>query len=380
MSRPETATWTPRYALTPAIARDLMAIEAARTVVERTPLPPAVEAALRQRVRVRATHYSTRIEGNRLTLAEAEQVVTGRRVRFHGRERDRSEVQHYWVALLRVEEWATAKAPLREGLIQRLHALVERGARAKPTPYRQAQNAIRDSASNALVYLPPEAKDVPALMAGLVGWMNQAERQDLPAPVLAGLAHYQLVTIHPFFDGNGRTARLLATLLLHRGGYGLNGFYSLEEHHASDLSGYYQALTTHPHHNYYLGREQADLTSWLTYFVRALAAVFRAAQGEALRLAAAGVETEPVALQQLDRRARQAFALFATQERITSTDIAQVLGLSLRTARLLLQEWVSAGWLTVLDSANRSRAYGLSADYRQYLGRLSAIAADMEVP
>jgi len=284
-----TDSWIPRYTLTPAIARDLMAIEAARTVVARTPLSPAVEAAVRQRARVRATHYSTRIEGNRLTLAEAEQVVGDRRVRFHGRERDRTEVQHYWTALLRVEEWAAARAPVREGLIRRLHALVEKGSRAKPTPYRQAQNAIRDSASGALVYLPPEAKDVSLLMDGLVQWMNEAELAGLPVPLLAGLAHYQLVTIHPFFDGNGRTARLLATLLLHRGGYGLNGFFSLEEHHAQDLPGYYQALATHPEHNYYMGREQADLTAWVVYFVRAVATVFGEAQEEALRLATEGV-------------------------------------------------------------------------------------------
>jgi len=375
-----TESWVPRYTLTAAIARDLMAIEAARTVVARTPLPPAVEAAVRQRARVRATHYSTRIEGNRLTLAEAEQVVGDRRVRFHGRERDRTEVQHYWTALLRVEEWAAGRAPLREGLIRRLHALVEKGSRAKPTPYRQAQNAVRDSASGALVYLPPEAKDVPLLMDGLVRWMSEAEQAGLPVPLLAGLAHYQLVTIHPFFDGNGRTARLLATLLLHRGGYGLNGFFSLEEHHAQNLPGYYQALATHPEHNYYMGREQADLTAWVVYFVRAVATVFGEAQEEALRLATEGVEMEPAALRQLDRRARQVFALFAQQERITSADVAQTLGLSVRTARLLLQEWVGGGWLMMLNTSNRAREYGLSADYRQYLGRLSARPEATDVP
>lgn len=68
--------WLPRYTLTPAIARALMDIEAARAVVEQTPLPPAAEAQLRHRARIRSTHYSTSIEGNRLTLAEAEQVTT----------------------------------------------------------------------------------------------------------------------------------------------------------------------------------------------------------------------------------------------------------------------------------------------------------------
>lgn len=365
--------WTPRYMLSTAIARGLMAIEAARAVVAHTPLPLAVESVLRQRARVRSVHYSTRIEGNRLTLAEAEQVIVSRKVRFHGRERDRREVQNYWNALLRVEEWAAKKTPLSETLIRRLHALVEKGARAKPTPYREEQNAIRDAGSGALVYLPPEARDVSALMAAMVQWAHVAEKEGLPAPLIAGLTHYQFVTIHPFYDGNGRTARLLATFLLYRGGYGLNGFFSLEEHHARDLPEYYGALVTHPHHNDYEGREHADLTPWLEYFVTALAEVFAAAQQEALRLAREGVPAEPEALRRLDRRARTVLALFSGAERITSADVAQALGLSERMARVLLRGWVSEGWLKVTSASNRARGYELSAIYRQYIGSLSAM-------
>ena len=283
ISRP---TWQPRYTMAPAIVRSLLDIEAARAVVDHTPFPPAVAEELRRRARIRSTHYSTRIEGNRLTLAEAEEVLSGRRTRFHGRERDVSEVRNYWNALLRVEEWAARGAPLTEEMIQRLHALVERGPRSRPTPYRDGQNVIRDSETGAIVYLPPESRDVPDLMAGLVSWVEQ-ERKVLPVPLLAGLAHYQFVTIHPYFDGNGRTARLLATFLLHRGGYGLNGFFSLEEYHARDLAAYYGSLVTHPHHNYYEGRAGADLTPWLEYFVQILAAVIGAALKEAFEAAGA---------------------------------------------------------------------------------------------
>ena len=255
--------WQPRYTLTPVIAGSLMEVEAARAVVEHTPLPPTVEAELRHRARVRSTHYSTRIEGNRLTLVEAEQVIEGKATELRGRERDVAEVRNYWNALLRVEEWAAKKAPLTEDLIRRLHALVVKGTRARPTPYRDGQNVIRDSASGAVIYLPPEAKDVPSLMAALVGWVQRAEKEGLPAPLIAALVHYQFVTIHPYYDGNGRTARLLATFILHRGGYGLHGFFSLEEHHARDLAAYYNWLAVHPHHNYYEGRADADLTPWM---------------------------------------------------------------------------------------------------------------------
>ena len=377
--------WHPRYVITPAIARSLMEIEAARAVVAETPLPLAVEAELRRLARIRSTHFSTRIEGNRLTLAEAEEAISGREI--EGRERDVAEVRNYWAALLRVEEWAAEKKPLSEELIRRLHALVTKGtgsetgprgearggARPKPTPYRDGQNVIRDSATGAIVYLPPEAKDVPALMAEMVGWAQEAEREGLPVPIIAGLVHYQFVTIHPYYDGNGRTARLIATFILQRGGYGLNGLISLEELHSQDLEGYYRALATHPHHNYYEGREEADLTPWLEYFIETTARVFRMAREGAQRSAREGISPEPEELRRLDPRARAVLALFTKMERIRTSDVAEALGLSDRMARVLIRGWVSDGWLVVRDPSNRGRSYELSAIYRQYIGGLSAM-------
>ena len=117
---------------------------------------------------------------------------------------------------------------LSEDLIQRLHAIVEKGRRAKPTPYRTGQNVIRDSASGGMVYLPPEAQDVPRLMVAMVRWARNAEKESILVPIVAALVHYQFVTIHPYYDGNGRTARLLATFILQRSDYGLHGFFSIE--------------------------------------------------------------------------------------------------------------------------------------------------------
>ena len=370
------SVWKPVYNITPKAARFLMDIEAACTEVEHTSLPPTVEAELRRQARTRSTHYSTRIEGNRLTLAEAEKVIQGARTEFHGRERDVREVRNYWTALLRVEEWAAAQKPVSEDMIRRLHALVERGPRSRPTPYRDSQNVIRDSASGSVVYMPPEAHDVPGLMAAMVRWIKEAGNKGVPVPLIAGLAHYQFVTIHPYFDGNGRTARLLATYLLHLGGYGMNGFLSLEEHHARDLTGYYHALAVHPHHNYYEGRAEADLTPWVEYFIATLAETFEAVRREARRLVKKGAPVEPEPLRALDRRERIVLGLFANIPRITAPEVARALGLSERMARVLLKKWVEDGWLEVADPSRRKRAYELTAIYRQYIGDLSAIQSE----
>ncbi len=331
--------------------------------VEKTPLPAAVQAELTRKARVRATHFSTRIEGNRLTLEEAEEVISHRRTHFAGRERDVTAVQNYWHALIRTEQWAASGHPVAGELIRRLHAIVMNGPRAKPLAYRDGQNVVRDSVTGAIVYLPPEAKDVPELMRGLVNWIDAAERQQVPGVIIAALAHYQFVTIHPYYDGNGRAARLLATFILHRCGYGLDGLFSLEEYHSRDLPAYYGALDVGGHHNYYFGRANADLTGWLEYFTQTLAAVFEAAKDEALRCAEEGIPAEPDELRKLDHRARVVLALFARQETITSRDVAQALGLSDRMARVLLAGWVADGWLVIAQPSKRARRYGLAADY-----------------
>lgn len=361
-------TWQPRYRNSRSMVRSLMEIEAARAVVDQAVLPPSALEELRRKARLRSTHFSTQIEGNRLTLAEATAIVEGSRKELRGRERDVVEVRNYWSALLQVEEWAARATPLTEALIQRLHALVERGPRSRRSPYRDGQNVIRESRSGAIVYLPPEAKDVPALMAEMVAWVASAEKDRLPVPLVAGLAHYQFVTIHPYYDGNGRTARLLATFLLQRGGYGLQGLFSLEEHHARDLAAYYRSLVTHPHHNYYEGRATADLTPWVEYFLTTLATVFSAARDEALRSAQSDLAAKADWLKRLDPRARKVVARFGRRERITTRDVASVLGLSERMARVLLSDWVTQGWLVVVDSSRRARAYALSAIHRQFIG------------
>ena len=152
--------------------------------------------------------------------------------------------------------------------LQTLHGLAFMGL-AKPTPYRDGQNVIRDGASGRIVYMPPQAEEVPVLMAELVQWINtEIKQNELPIPVLAALAHYQFATIHPYYDGDGRTARLLTGLILHRCGYGLKGLYSLEEYYARNLSGYYAALTVGPGHNYHSGRAQADVSGFVAYFRR----------------------------------------------------------------------------------------------------------------
>ncbi len=359
----------PRYTITSKIAGALMRMEAAREAVALLPITPGVLAGLRETARRQATHYSTRIEGNRLTQEEVSRVVE-KRGHVRGRERDEKEVLGYYAALAMVERLAAAGQTVTERQIQTLHGLVMAGGRGKVkgTAYRDGQNVIRDSKSGRIVYLPPEAKDVPALMRELVAWIGAAESAGVPCPIRAGIAHYQFATIHPYYDGNGRTARLLTTLIQHLGGYDLKGLYSLEEYYARDLGGYYAALTVGPSHNYYLGRAESDITGWVEYFCAGAAESFESVRRRAREAAGGGAADHSALLRRLDPRERRALELFRESETITSRDVEKLFGTSQRMARNLLRGWVERGFLLVADPAKKSRKYGLAGEFRELMG------------
>lgn len=109
-------------------------------------------------------------------------------------------------------------------------------------------------------------------MTGMIRWINKST--ELACPIIAGIAHYQFATIHPYYDVNGRTARLLTTLILHLGGYDLKGLYSLEEYYARNLGLITKQLVLAPLNNYYMGRAEADITKWIEYFVDGMAVSF----------------------------------------------------------------------------------------------------------
>jgi Fic family protein len=369
MTTDKDSGFAPVFTITPVIANGLMQVEAVRQAILALPITPRVLAHLRETARLFSTHYSTMIEGNRLTQEQVVRAIGGARD-FPGRERDRDEVRGYYAALDEVEQIVKRREPVSEATVKKLHGLTMGGGktRVRATPYRDGQNVIRDSRSKSIVYLPPEARDVPRLMRQLVDWLNR--KDELSAPLKAAIAHYQLATIHPYYDGNGRTARLLATLILHLGGYGLKGLYALEEYYARGLKEYYQSLTVGPSHNYYLGRAEADITPWVAYFIAGMADSFEKVMAEARREAARGSRDQTAALRNLDARQRRALALFRNTRVIAAKDIGELFGLKPRSTAILCRKWVEGGFLEVANSSRKSRAYRLSEAYETLIGAI----------
>ncbi len=358
--------FNPRFEITSGMTGALMAIEGDRQAVEVLPVDVQVLSGLRETARLRATHYSTQIEGNRLTQAQVHETILGGR--FPGRERDELEVRHYYAALEHVEKWARERREVSEIEVQRIHALVMTG-RVSESVYRDGQNVIRDSGTGEMVYLPPEAKDVPRLMRELVEWIGTTRQAgQMPLPLIAAIAHYQFATIHPYYDGNGRSARLLTTLILHRFGYGLKGIYALEEYYARDLQGYYSALSVGPSHNYYGGRAEAKITPFLEYFLAGMRASFASVRVRAEDAAQRGGVDHSGLLRSLDPKQRAVMELFGRQRVVRSRNLSEALGLSAGTTRALCRDWVREGFLVMDDASKKNRLYRLGDEYERVVG------------
>ncbi len=358
--------FAPKFEITPRIAKDLMRIEAVKQAVDMLRITTRMLAYLHETARLVSTHHSTVIEGNRLTQAQVEQVITeGEHIA--GRERDQDEVRGYYAAVDEMEKMAEHGGPVEEATIQHLHALVMGSGRTHVTAsaYRDGQDVIRDSRTQAIVYMPPESGDVPKLMQEMVAWLEQEEA--LPAPIKAAIAHYQFATIHPYYDGNGRTARLLTTLILHKGGYDLKGLYALEEHYARGLQDYYEALNIGPSHNYYMGRAEAEITKWVEYFVEGMAVTLERVEAQARMEADRESKDQAASLRRLNGVQRKVLKLFEGTSELTTKEMALQLQMKPRVVSLLCLRWVEDGFLEFANASKKLRRYRLSAEYESLL-------------
>ncbi len=231
-------TWT----VTQAIEADIARIEELRRQLDRATLPRRWEGRLRRDLEAASTAASTSMEGVPVTVDEVRRILAGDRP-SDVKDSDRLLVEGYRDAMSYVLRRAddpgfTWKAELILGIHDRVMA----GSYALGAGrFRARQVLVADSAEGREIYRPPAAEAVPDLVAGLAAFVEQ-ESQRVAAPVLAALVHVGLAGIHPFSDGNGRTARVLACLAMYRGGYTRPEFTSLEEWWGSHRESYYKAF------------------------------------------------------------------------------------------------------------------------------------------
>ncbi len=237
--------------------------------------PDAYMGELRRHAIALSVHYSTRIEGNTLTLEQVESLLRGRQIAAPVSQQQ--EALNYREAMEYVQVVANAASPrITEETVKTIHFLVTKSLPGgyNPGQYRFVQNFVINSATQRPLFRPPPPDRVQPLMEEYVQWLNTA-REGLPPYYRAALAHLNFVAIHPFDDGNGRTARILEALVLYLAGYRSQELVSLEAYFGRDTQGYYRAIADSLGPTY--DPQDRDVTPWTDYYLHAHAAQANAA-------------------------------------------------------------------------------------------------------
>lgn len=183
------------------------------------PLPADVLQELRQFYTVSLTYNSNAIEGNTLTLHETEMVLShgitvgGKTLTEH------LEVIGHRDAMEYMEDLAREKAAISEWEIKNLHSLILRPIDQNASQHEAGKYRSLDVRAAGTDHIYPPHFHIPDLMKDFISWLNSPAAKAMHPVEYATEAHYQLVSIHPFRDGNGRTARLLMNLCLLRAGF-----------------------------------------------------------------------------------------------------------------------------------------------------------------
>lgn len=176
--------------------------------------------------------------------------------------KDKQEVLNYLKALENLGK-LTKGEKITEKDILNIHQILTKDTLENPSDcgvYRNRYVVVANRLTGEVFFRPPKNEDVPRLIKDLVKWINSKEAKELDPILEAGIGHYEFVRIHPFADGNGRTARVLATLILYLRDFDTKQFFCLDDYYDSDRQAYYRALQS-------VDQETLDLTEWLEYIV-----------------------------------------------------------------------------------------------------------------
>ena len=249
-----------------ALTKPLANLDQRRWLFDNLPIDPTHADWMRRRAWVRTIHGTARIEGNTASDVEVEALLAGEgSTRVSATEA--REIIGTRDALTLADELAARDVVPDEAVIRELHRRVLWGQNQLLTPgeYRRGENRVVDAAGGPIFSTPPSG-DVPELMHDFAAWLSTATKRHAP-PVVAALAHLEFVAVHPFNDGNGRTARAIARLILVRHGYALGGLVSLDAQMDLDRSAYFAAIRAAVGQDYVPGY---DATPFARYFVTSI--------------------------------------------------------------------------------------------------------------
>lgn len=330
--------FSPNYKISNNLLKYIGRIEACKEIVANAPLVPAWEAKFRDDARVRTVHFGTRVEGNELTKDQAAALMyargtgdpndIGEEVGVIARPRDIQEVINYREVMRWIDEWGnytTRTIEYTEHLLKTLHTLTVRNILPPDQigHYRNAQVVIRSATDGSVVFRPPMFLQIPQLISDLMSWLNNPANKDIHPVIRAGIAHYELVKVHPFIEGNGRTARAFSLLILYAEGYDVKKLFSIEEYFDKDIDGYYRAIQSVQQ------SPNQDMTYWLEYFCFGLAIELDRVKQQVLKLSQDAKLKDRLGGVQIALSERQIAILEMLQQKksATTSDVQKILPL-----------------------------------------------------
>ena len=253
----------PTFTVTPRLLANIKRVVELVTELNNKHFSRVVLLDFERRAREVSAHSSTSIEGNPLPLTEVKRIL--KRAPEQARDSER-EVLNYNRALMHLNTLFKQKNNFFDlKLILDIQKIVTANLllKSKSGKLRQEPVFVNNPQTRQPIYFSPDHQDVPLLMGDLLKYLKENEIK-LDPLIVAGIFHKQFVIIHPFLDGNGRTARLSTKVLL--AGMGLNTFnlFSFENYYNQNVSKYFQKVGLIG--NYYELKNSIDFTEWLEYF------------------------------------------------------------------------------------------------------------------
>ena len=345
--------------LTNEVLQAIAEIERNRGVVSSTTITKPTLARLRKNSKKKSSFASNKIEGNPLTEEQADSAIEEEGRHFMKPEQ---EVRNYFLALNFLEDCLKSKVPFSKELILDVQKLVVKGSAKEKIGLRGAMPpgvlfAVYDSDTKKADYIPPEAKDISPLLDELIDYVLTTKDNPL---IVAAIVHYQLVTIHPFEDGNGRTARLLSGYILDYHGYGFGGIGSLEEYFAYDIDEYYKSLQMGLPPLYYDGRDNPPHPEiWINYFLR-MVALYSSKVAEISK--SGGADGVAESLSHLKEKEKKLLLLILKRklQSVTPIELSRLENASNRTVINRLAKLVQAGFAEPILVKQRVTSYKLT--------------------
>jgi Fic family protein len=249
--------YNPKFNCTDKIKANLKEIERFKELILDSSIKPAIDISLKKKAIDDSVYASTAISSEELAFDDPRRLMN--HFKRNAQDKIIKKRENYYEVLSDMDKYHIA-GEITEELILEMHNQITDDLLENPSfggNYRTFPNRIEDHVTHETRYTPPDMEEIPDLMGNLVEWIN--ENSEISPLIVAGVAYYELVRIHPFVDGNGRTARALATLILCLRSFDVKRYFALDEYYNEDKREYVDALKT--------ADDSGDLTEWLEYFI-----------------------------------------------------------------------------------------------------------------